>query len=233
MPRIARLVIPGIPHHITQRGNNRQEVFFTPDDRRVYLTLLAQYAVTYALRIDGYCLMTNHIHLVGTPLHATSLACAIGKTHYRYTQYLNTTYRRSGHLWQNRFFSCALDEAHFWTALCYVERNPVRVGLCDVADEYRWSSAAAHCGGDDRTPLLDLAHWAAMITPGEWRQRLRAVEDDAALCRLRTTTHTGHPLGDTAFLAHLSVRFGKDFTPRPVGRPKKIIEEVGKDNENR
>jgi len=105
MPRFARVVIPGCAHHVTQRGNNRQAVFFVEDDYRVYLELLAHQAARHDLRINGYCLMPNHVHLVATPRQETSLSRAVGRTHYLYTQYINRLHGRSGHLWQSRFFS--------------------------------------------------------------------------------------------------------------------------------
>lgn len=105
MPRVARIVLPGQPHHITQCGNNRQDVFFVDDDRQVYLDFLQAHCELYGFTVLGYCLMSNHIHLVGTPTREDSLAKAIGRTHFRYSQYINRMHRRSGHLWQNRFFS--------------------------------------------------------------------------------------------------------------------------------
>ena len=144
MPRLARTVAVGCAHHITQRGNNRQDVFFVDDDRRVYLELLGEQAEKYGLQIEGYCLMSNHVHLVAVPKAEEALAKAVGRTHFRYTQYINRFHKRNGHLWQGRFYSCALDTRHFWLALKYIERNPVRVRLCRKPWRYEWSSAAAH-----------------------------------------------------------------------------------------
>ena len=150
MPRIARIVVPGCAHHVTQRGNNHQDVFFVDDDRRVYLGLLKRAAAQYGLLIHGYCLMTNHIHLVATPKEEDSLAKALGRTHFAYAQYVNRLHGRSGHLWQSRFFSCTLDEDHFWAALLYIEQNPVRARICRMPWRFAWSSAEAHVGeGDD------------------------------------------------------------------------------------
>ena len=129
MSRVARIVVPGCPHHVTQRGNNGQDVFFVDDDRRVYLCLLGEQSERFGLTIDGYCLMTNHVHLIATPRETDSLAKAVGRTHWRYTQYVNRLHGRHGHLWQNRFYSCALDDVHFWSAMMYVERNAVRAAL--------------------------------------------------------------------------------------------------------
>ena len=117
MSGVARIVLPGIPHHVTQRGNNRQDVFFVDDDRRVYLRILGEQSDRYGLAVLGYCLMANHVHLIATPSGDESLAKAVGRTDFLYTQYINRRHGRSGHLWQNRFFSCALDEPHLWAAL--------------------------------------------------------------------------------------------------------------------
>jgi len=129
------VVIPGLPHHVTQRGNNRQDVFFTDADREYYIELLGRQCEKFGLVIDGYCLMTNHVHLVATPRAADSLAKGVGRTNLYYTRYINRLHGRCGHLWQDRFFSCPLDDEYFWTALIYVERNPVRAGLAVAAAE--------------------------------------------------------------------------------------------------
>jgi putative transposase len=219
MPRIARIAIPGVPHHITQRGNNRQDVFFADDDRAMYLSLLNQQAEQYGLAVLGYCLMANHVHLVATPRDADSLATAVGRTHLLYAQYINRVHDRTGHLWQGRFFSCALDEAHCWAALCYVERNPVRAGILRYAWKYPWSSAAAHCQGDDDRRLLDLRAWSAAWEPRQWRQQLRRRGDDEVTDGLRMRTRTGRPLGSDSFLSKIERVVGHRVRPLPVGRP--------------
>ncbi len=124
MPRLARAIAVGCAHHITQRGNNRQPVFFVDDDRRLYLRLLQEQAQKYGLEVLAYCLMDNHVHLVAIPHEEEALAQAVGRTHFRYTQYINRFHQCSGHLWQGRFYSCALDGRHLWPALKYVELNP-------------------------------------------------------------------------------------------------------------
>ena len=137
MPRVARIVLEGQPHHITQRGNNRQDVFFLADDRLAYLELLRIHGERFGFRVLGYCLMTNHVHLIGVPARQESLAKAVGRTNFRYTQYINRMHGRSGHLWQNRFYSCALDDVHLCRAMCYVEQNPVRAKMVRDKDKIR------------------------------------------------------------------------------------------------
>jgi len=223
MGRVARIVVPGEPHHATQRGNNWQDVFFVDDDRRVYLGLLKEESEKHGLEIDAYCLMTNHVHVVCRPVNETSLARALGRTHWRYTHYVNRLHGRSGHLWQNRFYSCALDEAHLWAALKYVERNPVRAGVLGEPWRYRWSSAAAHTGSEDATELLDLDRWYSMVSDSEWRLILAEPEDDEMVGVLRTRTHTGRPLGSDSFLSKIERALGRRVRPLPRGRPRKNV----------
>ena len=223
MPRLARKVATGFAHHITQRGNNRQDIFFVDDDRLVYLDYLKQQADKYGLEVSGYCLMTNHIHIVATPHDDDSLAKAIGRTHFRYTQYINRFHKRSGHLWQSRFYSCALDERHFFVAMKYVELNPVRAKLCRMPWCYEWSSAGAHIDNKSRSDLLDLSGWYKMISAGQWKNALLEGIDDAQMLCLRQRTHTGRPLGSDGFLSKMEKLLGSRVRPLPVGRPKKMV----------
>jgi putative transposase len=220
MPRIARTVVAGCAHHITQRGNNRQAVFFVDDDRRVYLELLQEQAEKYGVKIAGYCLMDNHVHLVAIPPAEDSLAHAVGRTHFRYSQYINRFHRRSGHLWQGRFYSCALDARHFWLALRYVELNPVRARRCRRPWRYEWSSAAAHTDERAGSELLDLSDWYEQISAQAWRKELSRVLNDAELGQMRRRTHTGRPLGSDRFLSKLEARLGRRLRALPPGRPR-------------
>jgi putative transposase len=222
MPRSSRVVIAGCAHHVTQRGNNRQDVFFVDDDRKVFLSFLADAAERFELVVDGYCLMTNHIHLVLTPRHETSLAEALKRTNQLYAQYVNRFHGRSGHLWQDRFFSCPLDEVHYWRALAYIERNPVRARLCRRAWRWPWSSAAAHCGGKDPTGLLDLTGWRQQMDEQRWSHLLTLADDEQQLARLRLCTSRGRPLGSDKFVAKLETFLGRRLRPLPRGRPRKI-----------
>lgn len=144
MPRQARVIVPGVPYHVTQRGNNREAVFRSGEERWRYLRLLRTHAVQDGTGILAYCLMTNHVHLVAIPEKVDSLAHTLGRTHCEYTLLTNREAGRSGHLWQSRFYSCPLDLRHLFNAIRYVELNPVRVGLADTAREWGWSSARAH-----------------------------------------------------------------------------------------
>ena len=220
MPRVARIVMPGVPHHITQRGNNRQDVFFTDDHRRVYLDFLKQYSEQFGLAIHAYCLMTNHVHLVATPPSGEALAKAVGRTNFRYAQKLNRVMKWSGHLWQNRFASCALEEVHFWRAMRYVERNPIRAGSVRVAWRYEWSSAAAHVSGVDPTGLLEMKEWGRQWKPERWKEALRDPDDEwrELVC---ASTRTGRPLGGDGFVGEVERRLERRVRALAVGRPKK------------
>jgi len=219
MSRSARIVIPDYPHHLTQRGNNRQDVFFVDSDREVYLEYLLEASERFDLRIDGYCLMTNHIHLVATPNYETSLADAMKRTNQLYAQYVNRMHHRSGHLWQDRFFSCTLGQDHFQRALAYVERNPVRARLVRKAWRWRWSSAPAHCGIEKKSDLLDISSWKQDISFARWRQLLEHPDDKRLVSGLRLSTSRGRPLGSDAFIAKLETLLGRRLRPLPRGRP--------------
>jgi putative transposase len=221
MPRLARAIAVGCAHHITQRGNNREPVFFVDDDRRVYLELLAEEAGKHRLQILGYCLMDNHVHLVAIPHEEDSLAKAIGRTHFRYSQYINRRHKRSGHLWQGRFYSCALDGRHLWLAMRYVELNPVRARLCRLAWRYAWSSASAHTDEAAQSDLLKLSWWYEQFSGKTWRKELAEGLTEEEVARIRLRTHTGRPLGSDAFLSKLEVLLGRRVRPLPVGRPRK------------
>ena len=144
---------------MTQRGNERCDLFFTSDDRSVYLGLLKQYAELHAVEVLGYCLMTNHVHLTLIPQRANALAMLLREVQMRYSQYRHALERGNGHLWQGRYFSCPVDPDHLGAVLRYVELNPVRARMVLDPEQYRWSSAAAHLGVRDSVELLSLADW--------------------------------------------------------------------------
>ena len=223
MSRVARIVVPGYPHHVTQRGNRRADVFFDDDDRGFYLATLREYGARYGLDIWSYCLMTNHVHLVALPGRPGSLSDRVGGAHRRYTEYFHRRYRRSGHLWQNRFYSCALDRIHLLVALAYVDQNPVRAAMVDRASDYVWSSARAHVAHVDPSGLLDLAMWGEIDRAKEWAEVLEVVAANEQVAALRSATNTGRPWGEEKFLLQLSSETGRDSAVprRPRGRPPK------------
>ncbi len=221
MPRQARVVIPGLAHHITQRGNNRQDVFFVDGDRLAYLGLLREQCGKHGVRVLGYCLMTNHVHLVAIPPREDALNLAVGRTHFLHAQMINRLHGRTGHLWQGRFHSCPMDDAHTLAAMRYVERNPVRAKMTRVAWTYRWSSASAHVGKGDAANVLDLAAWSALAEGMDWREALTAADAQEELGALRLNTRTGRPLAGDRLLSKLETTLGRRLRPLPVGRPRK------------
>ena len=149
MARLARVVVPGLPRQITQRGNRRQQTFFCDEDYQYYLELMQQWCSAHQVEIWAYCLMPNHVHLIAVPQSADGLRRAVGEVHRRYTRMVNFREGWRGHLCQGRFASFVLDEPYLLTAARYVELNPVRAGLVDAPSRYPWSSAAAHVRGQD------------------------------------------------------------------------------------
>jgi len=225
MARTARIVVPGCPHHLTQRGNQRRQVFFAAADYRRYLALLGELAGRYGVRVQGYCLMPNHVHLIPVPATADALGRAIGQLNQRYSQLLNLREGLTGHRWHNRFFSCPLDDTYFLRALRYVERNAARAPLVEHPWDYSWSSARAHDTGDDPTGLLDLPGWAETWPGDSWREFLALPEAPGEAETFRLATSIGRPLGTDAFLDRLEQHTSRRLRPLPVGRPKKEHEK--------
>lgn len=208
------MVYPNLPYHVVQRGNNAQAVFRDDDDRKVYLALLHRQSRRYGLDLHAYCLMGNHVHLIVTPHIPDSLANGIGRTHFTYTRFWNKKYESTGHLWQNRFFSSLLDETHFWRAMIYVERNPVRAGMVDFAWEFPWSSAKAHVDGTDHAGLLDLDHWHRISTGLNWRSSLMKETDAVCNPAFVRSLRFGRPLVDDDFLDQLKLHAPTARRPR-------------------
>ncbi len=192
MPRLARTVLARVPHHVTQRGNRREPVFFTDDDRRAYLAWLVEYAGKQGVDILAYCLMSNHVHLVAVPPEEDSLQRALKPLHMRYAQRVNRARGWSGHLWQGRFFSSALGERYLWAAIRYVERNPVRAGMVGRAEDYPWSSASSHCGVRADPVLTRERFWVeAFAGIGDWAAWLACGDDERKVEVLRRNVEKG------------------------------------------
>jgi putative transposase len=221
MARFPRVVVVDVPHHVTQRGNARQIILGDDHDRRAYLYLLLRYSELHRLSLLGYCLMSNHVHLIAAPHAADALAQTLKHTHGRYASYWNARNSSSGHVWQGRFYSCPLDEMHLWRALRYVERNPVRAAMVTAAEQWPWSSAVAHCGVDAPDALLEMERWRKRWTPAEWCAYVEGGDAPAEVTALRQYTHTGRPLGSTEFVEALEHSTLRSLIPRKAGRPKK------------
>jgi len=197
MPRSARIVIPGIPHHVMQRGNRRQNVFFSDDDKSYYLRLLRKWGNIAGLAIWAYCLMDNHVHFVAVPLWTTSLAAAFGQTHMAYTKTINARHGWEGFLWQGRYLSYPMDDPYLYRAMRYVELNPVRANVVEHAADYPWSSARSHIFGEENALLsqnslgLNRREWADYLAEG-------LIESETEL--FRGHANSAKPLGDENFL---------------------------------
>ena len=223
MPRAPRIVVPGVPHHVTQRGNRRGAVFFSDDDRRSYLALLREYAAKHSVKVLAYCLMPNHVHLVVVPPVADSLHRALKPVHMRHAQRLNHWRDWTGHLWQGRFFSSPLDENYLWAAIRYVELNPVRAGLVDNAATYAWSSAAGRCRGLDDSNLTPDPAWQGRFAAiGDWAAFLSMGLDEGAVRELRRQAQKGLPCGTDEFVNELERRSGRCLRGQTPGRPRKL-----------
>jgi putative transposase len=215
MARLPRVVLPGIPHHVTQRGNGRQRTFFEDDDYALYLDLLADAAERAQAEVWAYCLMPNHVHIVLTPADEHGLWRTFGELHRRYTGYVNARRRTTGHLWQGRFGSVAMDEAHFVTALRYVALNPVRARLVTCAEDWPWSSTRAHLAGED-DQVVKVA--PALERVGDFAAFLGEPFDEAlSYATLRKAESIGRPIGSSEWLAAMEARTGLALRPQKRG----------------
>lgn len=217
MARLARMVLPGTPHHVTQRGNGRQQTFFSDEDYAAYRDLLATHCAAHGVAVWSWVLMPNHVHLILVPEHADALRAALSKVHRVYAGRIHARERRTGHFWQGRFGCVAMDEQHLLAARRYVALNPVRARLTHHAQDWRWSSVHALLNparGDGLThtgPVLKrVPEFAALLASGE---------EEALSSALRRSESTGRPLGDNAFLDRVASVLGRN--PRPARRGPK------------
>jgi putative transposase len=226
MARLARAVVPDLPHHITQRGNRRQRTFFTTADYLNYIDLMAEYCHRSAVEIWAWCLMPNHVHLIAVPESSDGLRRAIGEAHRRYTLEINLREGWRGHLWQGRFASFVMDERYTLAAARYIELNPVRAGLVSRPEDYRWSSALGHLHGRDDglakvAPLLDHVD--------DWHSFLESAIPPETGDELRKHESTGRPLGSDEFIERLERTLDRMLRPRkpgPAPREKPVVREA-------
>ena len=225
MARLARVVIPDLPYHVTQRGNGGQRVFFSDEDYAAYRDLLADAAREARVGVWAWCLMPNHVHLILCPADEDGLRRALARAHRAYAGRIHARRRRTGHFWQGRFGAVAMDEPHVVAAWRYVALNPVRARLVERAQDWRWSSARALLGLED-DGLTDVAPARARLA--RFADLLDADEDVEATERLRKGESVGRPIGSEDFLAMLEARTGRRLRPRPRGpKPRGAGEAEG------
>ncbi|MBU1044612.1 MAG: transposase [Candidatus Omnitrophica bacterium] len=215
MARIARVVAPKYPHHIVQRGNRRQKVFFLQEDYELYLRLLKFYSQKFNLKVVSYCLMPNHVHLIVIPEQKQSLAQAIGETHRNYTTIINKRELWTGYLWQGRFYSHVLDERYLIAAVRYVLLNPVRASLVGKAKDYAWSSIKIHLKKQKNSLVKDDL-LQEIIT--DWHNLLANAEDEDISQKIRKHSRTGRPLGGQGFVKELEEQLNIKLAKQKPGR---------------
>jgi putative transposase len=220
MARLARIVIPGLPHHVTQRGNRRETVFFSDEDYRAYLNMLIAAVGKAKSEVWAWCLMPNHVHLIIVPSHEDGLRQSIANAHRRYAARINARNGWSGHLWQGRFGSVVMDEAHLYTAFAYVSLNPVRARLVERAQDWKWSSVHAHLSGVDD----------GLTTPGPLHARVADFTEfldqdhgDEDFTALRKSEVIGRPIGGDSFMQSLEARLGQTLRRKKRGPRKKEL----------
>lgn len=220
MPRIARVIAPGEPHHVVQRGARRMSTFFRDLDYALYLDLLAEAAEQRGLAVWAYCLMPNHVHLVVVPETERALAAAMRSVHRRYALIINRRFRWSGHLWQERFHSFPMDNDYCRRAIRYVHLNPVRSGLVNRARDWPWSSASTITAGSDSRLISTLpAKLVAWIRHDLDSEPTPSSRDE----EIRRAGRDGRPLGDETFLEALETQLGRKLRPLPAGRPRHAL----------
>ena len=219
MARIARLVVPGLPHHITQRGNRREQVFFEDGDYLAYLDFLRSALAQSNSEVWAWCLMPNHVHLIVMPNDEDGLRKTVANAHRKYASFINQRNKWTGHLWQGRFGSVVMDEAHLYNAFAYVALNPVRAGLVKRAQDWRWSSIHAHLGVEDGITSTK----AARERVGDFSQFIEANFDKESFDAIRSKEQTGRPLGSDDFIKKLEIEFERNLQPQKRG--PKVDEE--------
>ena len=216
MARLSRITVPDLPHHVTQRGNRRQALFTEEGDYALYRDLMGERCAANGVTCWAYCLMPNHVHLILTPRTQEGLSRAVGEAHRRYTAFVNARARVTGHLFQGRFSSAAMDEAHLMTAIRYLALNPVRAKLAKRSQDWPWSSVAAHLA--KKSDALVSVKPVLRLSPRFADFLDLSFSEATELHDLETKSLTGRPLGNAAFLAKVEGKLGYSVTPRKRGR---------------
>lgn len=221
MARIARVVIPNVPHHITQRGNRQQPVFFNDGDYKSYLDLMAEGCRKAGVDILAYALLPTHIHMIAVPPEKDALRAAIADSHRRYARRINAREDSTGHLWQDRFASFPVDEPNLLLSARFIESAPVLAGLAATPESYRWSSASAHLSGQDDLLVRVRAVLDAAGGVAGWKTLLESPLTDAETKALKTHETTGRPLGSRDFMVLLEKQTGRKLAAGKRGPKQK------------
>ena len=221
MPRIARIVYPELPHHITQRGNFKHNIFISEDDIIQYVKLIEVANKHLKIEILAYCFMMNHVHFIMVPPEEESLAFFFNSLSMRYAQYFNRKLGRKGHLWQDRYYSCPLDSRHFYEAVRYVENNPVKAGIVKYAAEYRWSSASIHIDGNynDSSLLTRNSRHLDDLKIQNWKEYLETDSNKDLISNIKSCTSSGKPAGSKDFIEKIEQVTGRVLINKRRGRP--------------
>jgi len=222
MPRKGRKVVPGLAHHVTQRGNYRQEVFEDTKDFQKYSYWMQKYSQKYSVEIIAYCLMSNHVHFIVKPTDTRGLARLFNTVHMRYSQYKNEQKQQKGHLWQGRFYSCILSDEHLYRAVRYVEQNPVRAGMVACAWDYPWSSTRQHMN-KERDPIIQTTGIRRLMGKDRktnWKIYLEG-DDIEIQDLLRKRTQKGLAVGSNDFILWLEGKLNCTMRELNSGRPRK------------
>lgn len=227
MPRRARIILPNIPQHIIQRGNNRSVCFYTNEDYCKYLEWLKEYSDKTACQIHAYVLMTNHIHILASSEKSDAIGSMMKALGQRYVQYINRTYKRSGTLWEGRYKSCPIQaETYLLSCQRYIELNPVRANIVEHPAEYRWSSYRINAQ-DEPTELIK-PHMIYEQLGRDHQERISAYRElfryqlePKLVGEIRQATNGNYVLGDTRFAQQIADALGKRVLPGRAGRPRK------------
>jgi putative transposase len=227
MGRLPRAIDDGLVYHALNRGNNRADVFTDDDDRRAFLQALAQTRDRYPFKLLGYCLMSNHFHLLLRPEPGQSISRILQSLTVTHTWRHHRRHQSSGHVWQGRFKSPVIQDGdHLLVVLRYIEDNPLRAAMVADPGDYPWSSYRHHGLGRDDPLLTPFPEWQN-LGPTEaarrrrWRAKVRARQDGDEVTAIRTSLRSGHPLGEPSWVEGIAERLRIDLQPRPRGRPRK------------
>ncbi len=232
MPRRARMYLPGLPYHVVQRGNNREPCFIESENYQFYLELWKALSRRYGALVHAYCLMTNHIHFLVTPDTETAISNTMKVVGSRYAQYINLKYKRTGTLWEGRHRSSLVQsDQYLLRCMRYIELNPVRAGMVNRPEEYRWSSYGVHAWGDKAWITPHAEYIGLGKTSADrchaYRELFRDQLSEADLHQIREAAHYSQPIGDDRFRQMIEKQYGIKLGQSKRGRPKKVRAEIG------